>query len=71
MLRWAILSFDQSCFAADGDSGSCIWSLDGRAAGMLDGGSGGQNGKFDITYATSLDLVFRRFNWYYGYSSVT
>ncbi|ORY68206.1 uncharacterized protein BCR38DRAFT_406156 [Pseudomassariella vexata] len=55
--QWCIISGNDRVFSQPGDSGSCIWDLKGRVGGMLDGGSGGQNGSHDITYATHIDQI--------------
>jgi len=70
--QWAIQSLDRNqYFSKGGDSGACIWSLDGRVAGMLDGGSGGQNGIHDLTYATPMASILEHIRLHGGYSSAT
>lgn len=45
-------------FSWNGDSGSCVWDLEGRVGGMLTGGNGsGSTGAFDISYATPMEWL--------------
>ncbi len=45
-------------FSESGDSGSCIWSLDGRVAGLIGGGSGNAAQPYlDLTYADSIEWI--------------
>ncbi|KAM5351921.1 hypothetical protein ACJ41O_004644 [Fusarium nematophilum] len=47
-------------FSYFGDSGSCVWDMDGRIGGMLTGGNGsGSNGAFDTSYATPMAWLLR------------
>ncbi|KAL7908189.1 hypothetical protein GGI35DRAFT_469939 [Trichoderma velutinum] len=68
--EWAIISttmehdrywednIRQECFASDGDSGSCIWDMQGRPAGILTAGSGFQQGSAShITYVQPLERL--------------
>ncbi|KAL7921498.1 hypothetical protein ACQKWADRAFT_295224 [Trichoderma austrokoningii] len=47
----------QVAFSKPGDSGSCIWDMDGRIAGILMGGNNGQNGLNDVTYAQPFERL--------------
>jgi hypothetical protein len=58
-----IVGVDDKPFSAGGDSGSLITDLDGRACGLLFGGSssGGPNGQ-GLTYANDIHLVMAAFD---------
>ncbi|KAH7310567.1 hypothetical protein B0I35DRAFT_481871 [Stachybotrys elegans] len=45
-------------FSRCGDSGSIVWCIDGRIAGLLTSGNG-KEGKQDITYATPFELIIK------------
>ncbi|KAI1823275.1 hypothetical protein F4861DRAFT_338098 [Xylaria intraflava] len=54
--------FANKAFSCQGDSGSLIWTLDGRIVGMLDGGAGSRRGddgilNADTTYATPMAAI--------------
>ncbi|KAL6355068.1 hypothetical protein LRP88_11545 [Fusarium phalaenopsidis] len=60
--EWCILgcgkAFAYQCFSAKGDSGSCVFDLQGRVGGMLTGGGGiGEYGGFDVSYATPMEWL--------------
>ncbi|GAB1318438.1 hypothetical protein MFIFM68171_08648 [Madurella fahalii] len=57
ILQWVIVSMNDRFFCRPGDSGSAIWDLNGRIGGIIDGGSGGQTGKVDLTYATPISWI--------------
>ena len=40
-----------------GDSGAVIFDLDGQIGGIIDGGSGNNYAKFDLTYATPIEWI--------------
>jgi hypothetical protein len=44
-------------FSEGGDSGSCIFDVDGRIGGIVDGGLASQLGSADITYATPIHWI--------------
>ncbi|UKZ68627.1 uncharacterized protein TrAtP1_009652 [Trichoderma atroviride] len=46
----------QALFSDGGDSGSCIWDMDGRIAGILMAGAG-INGLNDVTYAQPFERL--------------
>lgn len=56
-LQWLIVSSGVDYFSRAGDSGACIWDLRGRVGGILDAGSGGLNGRHDVTYATPMAVI--------------
>ncbi|KAF5011240.1 hypothetical protein FDECE_2639 [Fusarium decemcellulare] len=54
--EWCITHFDgQSAFSKEGDSGACVFGLDGRIGGMITSGNG--NRVPDITYATPMEWL--------------
>lgn len=57
--EWCIVPVhDSRAFSQPGDSGSCVWDLDGRIGGILTGGSG--NGvTVDVTYATPMERIMQ------------
>lgn len=62
--EWCIIGqkqYEHGCredFSDKGDSGSCVWDLEGRIGGMLFGGNGSaRNGAFDISYATPMEWL--------------
>jgi hypothetical protein len=44
--------------------------VNGRVGGVLDGGSGGQNGRHDLTYAIPAQVMLDHIKQHRGYSSV-
>ncbi|RFU77549.1 hypothetical protein TARUN_4699 [Trichoderma arundinaceum] len=61
--EWAIISvngaFDrQAAFSKRGDSGSCVWDMERRPAGIIGAGCN-MNGMNDITYAQPLERLIR------------
>ncbi|UPL03485.1 hypothetical protein LCI18_014419 [Fusarium solani-melongenae] len=69
--EWCILGcgqgFAYQCFSAEGDSGSCIFDLQGRVGGMLTGGGGiGECGGLDVSYATPMEWLLEDMKRY-GY----
>ncbi|EHK18415.1 uncharacterized protein TRIVIDRAFT_225726 [Trichoderma virens Gv29-8] len=59
--EWPIVSilmpeFPEKKFSLPGDSGSCIWDMQRRPAGMMTAGNG-MNNQYDITYAQPLERI--------------
>lgn len=44
-------------FSEGGDSGSCLWDMEGRIGGMLTSGLDGGNGCLDVSYATPIEWL--------------
>ena len=63
--EWPILSYYPSHqpFSAPGDSGSVIVDDCGRIGGLLTGGAGDES-NLDITYATPIDFILERMQFY-------
>ncbi|EEU41586.1 uncharacterized protein NECHADRAFT_87804 [Fusarium vanettenii 77-13-4] len=63
--EWCILGVKwrsgsgRGVFSERGDSGSCVWDMDGRIGGMLTGGLDGGNGSFDVSYATPIEWLLQ------------
>lgn len=60
--EWCITSASlsecpQAAFSQRGDSGSCIWDMDERVAGILMEGSNGGNELDDITYSQPMERL--------------
>ncbi|KAJ3459783.1 hypothetical protein MRS44_015856 [Fusarium solani] len=61
--EWCILGAkwkSGSCrgtFSGRGDSGSCVWDMEGRIGGMLTSGLDGGNGSLDVSYATPIEWL--------------
>ncbi|KAH7321334.1 hypothetical protein B0I35DRAFT_501489 [Stachybotrys elegans] len=64
--EWCIIGYREektwslatSLFSAPGDSGSIVWDLDGRIAGMITGGHR-DLGELDVTYATPFERLLQ------------
>lgn len=59
--EWAVISANgaddrQLAFSMEGDSGSCIWDMEQRPAGIIMAGSGRDN-VYDVTYAQPLERL--------------
>ncbi|KAM0264321.1 hypothetical protein ACHAQJ_000811 [Trichoderma viride] len=59
--EWAITAVNnatdrQAAFSKGGDSGSCVWDMEGRPAGIIMAG-GGMNQVNDVTYAQPLERL--------------
>ncbi|WAO96787.1 Hypothetical protein NCS54_01447200 [Fusarium falciforme] len=44
-------------FSKRGDSGSCVWDMEGRIGGMLTRGLEAGNGSLDVSYATPIEWL--------------
>ncbi|KPM41028.1 hypothetical protein AK830_g5560 [Neonectria ditissima] len=48
----------RECFSARGDSGACVWDVQGRIGGIVTGGGGNEHaGSHDVTYATPIEWL--------------
>ncbi len=54
-----ILSLDKKrIFSDKGDSGACVWTLDGRIAGLISGGTNNSLvPRVDITYMDAIEWI--------------
>lgn len=62
--EWCILGYKpngkgRAAFSAPGDSGSCVWDMQGRICAILTGGTGSGNGALDTTYATPIECLLQ------------
>ncbi|RSL81788.1 hypothetical protein CDV31_016999 [Fusarium ambrosium] len=57
--EWCIVSIDgEGKFSKPGDSGACVFDLNGRIGGMITSGNGKDSAQ-DITYATPMERLLR------------
>ncbi|KAL6353970.1 hypothetical protein LRP88_02030 [Fusarium phalaenopsidis] len=57
--EWCIVSIDEGGkFSKPGDSGACVFDLNGRIGGMITSGNGKDSAQ-DITYATPMERLLR------------
>ncbi|KAM3434553.1 hypothetical protein MY4824_005386 [Beauveria thailandica] len=57
---WPVISSARCYFSGDGDSGSCVWDLDGRVAGIVVAGNRKpfeRNDWHDITYVVPIEAI--------------
>ncbi|KAM3457621.1 hypothetical protein MY3296_001053 [Beauveria thailandica] len=57
---WPVITSTRNYFSDDGDSGSCVWGLDGRVAGIVVAGNGKQlegDTWHDITYVVPMEAI--------------
>lgn len=64
--QWCIIEdrrskdqLDKTPFSASGDSGACVFDLQGRIGGLLTGGISGDEGAQDTTYVTPIDWILK------------
>lgn len=59
--EWCIVGHgrgdDRVAFSADGDSGSCVFDIQGRVGGMLTGGLGREDFGHDVSYVTPMEWL--------------
>ena len=58
ILQWVITTaYRADFFCERGDSGSIVFDLSGRIAGIIDGGSGNNHPSLDLAYLTPIDWI--------------
>ncbi|GJC89372.1 hypothetical protein ColLi_12210 [Colletotrichum liriopes] len=58
--EWCIVGADGllgSAFSTGGDSGACVWDVQGRIGGMITGGNSANGAAMDVTYATPMEWI--------------